>query len=225
MSSAFIEHTPGIGALNIAIGPAPLTLTLQPTSVRVNDTAFFALPSPVSPEHAAFLPSRGPARLRVPAIHNPNRDVSLDPRHDRIELEIARIKTAVSPNLDCNFCRASLLLSGTAFARVLELPAENWQELAATLSCHDEFKDLAAHVVGPRKADLLVGDAHFLVHPDSLQPGSIKHGPPHSSNYRSSTQAICSRCRAPLGFVNFYGKNLASVHLYKHAITVVSQVA
>ena len=222
MSSAFIEHTPGIGALNIAVGPAPLTLTLQPTSVRVSNTAFFALPAPVSPEHVAALPSSGPTRLRIPAMHNPNQEASIDPRHDRIEQEIARIKSAASPNLDCHFCRTPLLVSATAFARVLELPAENWQELAATLSCHDEFKDLAAHVVGPRQADLLVGDAHYLVHPESLQPESIKHGPPHSSNYRSSTQAICNRCRSPLGFVNFHGKNIASVHLYKHAITVVS---
>lgn len=60
------------------------------------------------------------------------------------------------------------------FKRVLELPTENWQELAKDWCCHaNSLPNMAMGPLKPIPGDCLVGDHYVSLHPSSMEPNSV----------------------------------------------------
>jgi hypothetical protein len=86
-------------------------------------------------------------------------------------------------SITCKFCSSLLLASSTEIKRVLEMPVENWQELAASLCCHDELNELANRELGPRFGDLLVSRAAVMLHAENVESLSL--------GCRLNLQSVC----------------------------------
>ena len=78
-------------------------------------------------------------------------------------------------NLLGNMLVQSNVLFSRQFKRVLELPSENWLELAEDWCCHGSSHLMSvAGVLEPGEDDCFVGEYYIKVHPAATEPGNVK---------------------------------------------------
>ena len=69
----------------------------------------------------------------------------------------------------------SILFFSRKFKRVLELPSENWLELAQDWCCHgNSHLTSVAGVLEPGEKDCFVGEYYVKLHSSTIQPGSLQ---------------------------------------------------
>lgn len=128
----------------------------------------------------------------------------------------------------CRMCGSAVLLPEMQFKRVLELPSENWLELAQDWCCHgNSHLTSVAGVLEPGEKDCFVGEYYIKLHSSSIKPGSLQILP--GDEY---CPLKCCRCNSILGSIvmedislNALDVNCSdgfSIHLYKHTISLRS---
>jgi len=122
----------------------------------------------------------------------------------------------------CRMCGSAVLLPEKQFKRVLELPSENWLELAQDWCCHgSSHLTSAAGALEPGENDCFVREHYIKVHPAAVERDNLQIVP------EEEDQLIkCSRCNTILGNIASEDtrleplefNNVSSIHLYKHKL-------
>ncbi|XP_022784760.1 E3 ubiquitin-protein ligase E3D-like [Stylophora pistillata] len=122
----------------------------------------------------------------------------------------------------CRMCGASILSAEIQFDRVLELPSENWLELAQDWCCHGTSHLISATgVLEPSEKDCFVGEYYIKVHPSIVKPGRLQISPGNEDQFIK-----CCRCKTTLGYVGVdsvvmdFSDVVSSIYLYKHAVSL-----
>ncbi|XP_020600935.1 E3 ubiquitin-protein ligase E3D-like [Orbicella faveolata] len=128
----------------------------------------------------------------------------------------------------CRMCGSAVLLPETQFKRVLELPSENWLELAQDWCCHgNSHLTSVAGVLEPGEKDCFVGEYYIKLHSSTIKPGSLQILPGEEH-----CPLKCCRCNSILGNIMVEDSGLDvldvncsdafSIHLYKHSVSLRS---
>ncbi|KAM7434616.1 E3 ubiquitin-protein ligase E3D [Porites harrisoni] len=129
-------------------------------------------------------------------------------------------------NVCCRICGSAVLSPERKLKRVLELPSENWFELAQDWCCHgSSHLTSLTGVLDPSEDDCFVGEYFIRVHPAAAETNNLKifSGEEHY-------QIKCCRCNSVLGSGSTEEKNHSSLHmelrdfnsinLHKHSISL-----
>lgn len=156
-------------------------------------------------------------------FHLNNSQEKLAKRHLREELSELRNGCH---SVCCRMCGSAVLLPEMQFKRVLELPSENWLELAQDWCCHgNSHLTSVVGVLEPGEKDCFVGEYYIKLHSSTIQPGSLQILPGEEH-----CPLTCCRCSSTLGNVKVEDSSLDmldttdafSIHLYKHGISLRS---
>jgi hypothetical protein len=140
--------------------------------------------------------------------------VIFSPSEDEAAAEILRLEACRPFGLSCKFCLRTLRPIDTPTRRILELPTENWQEMAASLCCHNELNELANQEIRPLDGDLLVSRSTIMTNPIGMITEAVLFVQPansvcrwsdfhfNSQEYSAVTEVCCARCRSSLGHVH-----------------------
>eukprot|EP00042_Codosiga_hollandica_P027396 m.136250 g.136250 ORF g.136250 m.136250 type:complete len:216 (-) comp52470_c0_seq7:637-1284(-) len=119
----------------------------------------------------------------------------------------------------CRMCAVPFSAGPFKYQRVLELPEENWQELASSMACHGEFSHLVEADLTPRATDLLVGEATCHINVSTLSDTALFNKPPTVTKFAYlTTEAFCRRCRTPVGLLQFKEGVAVAVAFQKSAV-------
>ncbi|XP_015778721.1 PREDICTED: E3 ubiquitin-protein ligase E3D-like [Acropora digitifera] len=123
----------------------------------------------------------------------------------------------------CRMCGSTILLHERGFKRVLELPSENWIQLAQNWCCHgnNNLSNMTG-ALEPDENDCFVGEYYIKVNSSSVVSDNLQILPGEELYLLK-----CSRCHAVLGNVSkerrslncFEFCNMNSILLYKHKIS------
>lgn len=123
----------------------------------------------------------------------------------------------------CRICGSTILLHERGFKRVLELPSENWIQLAQNWCCHgnNNLSNMTG-ALEPDENDCFVGEYYIMVNSSSVVSDNLQILPGEELYLLK-----CSRCHAVLGNVSkerrslncFEFCNMNSILLYKHKIS------
>lgn len=123
----------------------------------------------------------------------------------------------------CRLCGSAIQSPERKFKRVLELPSENWLELAQDWCCHGSSNLTSmAGALEPDENDCFVGDYYIKVNCSSAVPDSLQIIPGEEL-----LSLKCSRCNAIVGNVCTEDRSRDSlelmsdnsIHLHKHKIS------
>ncbi|KAK2550542.1 E3 ubiquitin-protein ligase E3D [Acropora cervicornis] len=123
----------------------------------------------------------------------------------------------------CRMCGSTILPHERGFKRVLELPSENWIQLAQNWCCHgnNNLSNMTG-ALEPDENDCFVGEYYIKVNSSSVMSDNLQILPGEELYLLK-----CSRCHAVLGNVSkdertlncFEFCNVNSILLYKHKIS------
>ena len=218
----FVELLPNIGACQLALsGDDALRATIRPQSIELQSGSAskpvtVALPRHLQLDPASCIVSGASVRIAMATTH----DSPVSKESNNIYDQLGAIRTSQPLSINCKRCSHALIEDGLTFKRVLELPSENWQELASSLCCHNELESIANADIGPRIADLLLSESAIVLHFLDIPAAALRF-PPHSAVrphdgvishhshpvqfHTTATEAQCARCRFTVGRVHFQG--------------------
>ncbi|CAH3167699.1 unnamed protein product [Porites evermanni] len=124
----------------------------------------------------------------------------------------------------CRMCGSFVLSPDRKFKRVLELPSENWLELAQDWCCHgSSHLTSATGVLEPSEDDCFVGAYYIKVHPATAVANNLR-----ICSGEDEDEIKCCRCNSSIGIViredsNLHSldlKDVSSLYLHKHRISL-----
>ena len=188
----FVELQPNLGVCHVSCATAdPAQLKITANSIQITSRSKMGSVDINMPPNVVL--HSGDVSLRQqadasgerqqPALRIPMNVSELAQSHCQdLSAEIQTLKSSMPLMISCKFCHQPLTRGGhVAFRRVLEMPSENWQEMASALCCHDELSDLSQIEVGPRVGDLLLGPSTLMIHVDDADlPSALAFAAPQS---------------------------------------------
>ncbi|KAL9969700.1 hypothetical protein ACROYT_G021951 [Oculina patagonica] len=188
------------------------------------NTVFYPATFSVIPQTCSGLSTCGGSAVQMRLqfeYHTTDAQEGLPKRH--LKEELGELRNGCH-SVCCRLCGSTVLLPDMQFKRVLELPSENWLELAQDWCCHGtSHLTSAAGALEPGERDCFVGEYYIKLHSSAVQLGSVQISPGKEHHFLR-----CCRCSSILGSVAAEDSSpdvldfsdAFSIYLYKHSISL-----